>query len=585
MDSERSDAAFVVAEVQDANGNIVPTAADNVTFAVTGPATYMGGSQQYVADPSWANYYQDAFSAANSNVIESVPYAFFHAPGDPELNFEGGLQKIALRSTFTPGIVTVTASAPGLVSGSVQLTSVTQPAPSQSQPPVIIVPPVDTAISAGYPATFTVAASGSGTLSYQWSVNGSQVPEATSATFITPATTLAENGESITVTVTSGFGTVTSIPVSLTVNAAANVVITSQPASQTTVVGQAATLTVTASGSPELKYQWFENGVQVASGPQNSYTTPILTSAGTESFYVIVSNPLGQVQSQIAVLTVNAPTPISITTQPAGEIVATNQPVQFTTVVAGSAPYTYQWQFTPTGSSAIILVSNAQTSNIITYTIPAMSSANVGAYTVTVNNAANLPATSVPAQLTLAPPGVNLALNKTATSSSTQNACADGTTTPPYSGANCLGPENAVDGDVQTRWGSITAGAPPTPPVAGVDPSWLQVDLGSVQSFNTIIINWENAYATQYQIQYTNSDPATNPTWNVAYTNSVGAGGNETLNFSTVQGRYIRMNGIQRGTQYGYSIYEFQVYDVPQCGGQRSATRSVLPIPRWSQTT
>jgi beta-galactosidase len=565
--SNGSDAAFVTAQVEDAQGNLVPTAADNVTFSVSGPATYMGGSEQYVADPSWTNYYQDAFSEANSNVINGLPYAFFHSPGDPELNFEGGLTKIALRSTFTPGTVTVTATAPGLVSGSVQLTSVTPPPPVQSQPPAIIVPPIDTATTAGYPATFTVAASGSGTLSYQWSVNGSPVAGATGTTYTTPATTIADNGESVTVTVTSSFGTVTSNPVTLTVSSGANVAITSQPASQTVVVGQTATLTVFATGSPEINYQWFENGVQVASGPQNTYTTPVLNATGTDNFYVIVSNPLGQVQSSTAVLTINAPTPVSITTQPVGQIVATNQPVQFTAVVAGSAPYTYQWQFTPSGGSPTILVSNTQTSNVITYTVPAMSSASVGAYTVTVNTAANAPLTSAAAQLTLAPPGVNLALNMPATSSSTQNACTDGTTTPPYTGTGCLGPENAVDGNLQTRWGSATAGAPPTPPVAGVDPSWLQVDQGSVQSFNTVIINWENAYATQYQIQYTSADPATNPTWNVAFTNNAGVGGTETLNFPTVQGRYIRMYGIQRATNYGYSIYEFQVYNVPQCGG------------------
>ncbi|QRN55656.1 discoidin domain-containing protein [Dyella caseinilytica] len=563
-----SDAAFVVAEVEDADGNLVPTAADNVTFSVSGPATYMGGTQQLVADPSWTSYYQDAFSQANSNVIAGVPYAFFHSPGDPELNFEGGLQKIALRSTFTPGTVTVTASAPGLQSSSVTLTSVTPPASSQSEAPVIIVPPVSEATTSGYTATFSVVASGSGTLSYQWSDASGPIAGATSATYTTPPTTAANNGDTYTVTIASSFGTVTSTPVTLSVDAPANVAITTQPASQSVVDGQSATLTVAATGSPTLTYQWYQIGSGAISGATSAtYTTPVFTAAGSTSFYVVVANELGSVQSSTAVVTVDAATPVSIATQPASTIVPINEPVQFTAVVAGSAPYTYQWQFTPPGGTATILTSGTQQSNTLTYTIPAVSAANVGAYTVTVNNAAGAPATSNTAQITLAPPGVNLALDTVATASSSQNACTDGTTTPPYSGTNCLGAENAVDGNLSTRWGSAVANAPPTPAVAGVDPSWLQIDLGSVQSFNTVVINWENAYATQYQILYTNADPSTNPTWNVAYTNNAGVGGTETLNFPTVSGRYIRLNGIQRATQYGYSVYEFQVYNVPQCGG------------------
>ena len=566
--SNGSDAAFIVAQVQDANGNLVPTAADNVTFTVTGPATYMGGTQQLVADPSWTNYFQDQYSKTHPGLNGNSPNLYFHSPLDPELNFEGGLQKIALRSGFTPGTVTVTATAPGLVSGSVQLTSVAPPAPSQSQAPAIIVPPLDTAVTAGFPATFTVAASGSGTLNYQWSVAGSEVPGANSPVFVTPSTTLAQNGESVSVTITSasGFGTVTSNPVTLSVSAPTKVAITTQPASLIGVVGQSATLTVVATGSPQLNYQWFENGTQVATGPQASYTTPILTASGTNTFFVIVSNPLGQVQSSTAMLTVNPATPVSITTSPVNQIVPTNQPVQLTAVVAGSAPFSYQWLFTPPGGTPTILSSNTQNSSTIVLNIPAMSSANVGSYAVVVNNAANVPATSAAANLTLAPPGVNLALGKTATSSSTQNACKDPTTAPPLSGVNCLGAENAVDGNLTTRWGSATAGAPPTPPVAGVDPSWLQVDLGSVQSFNTVIINWENAFAAQYQIQYTNEDPATNPTWGVARTITAGVGGTETVNFPTVQARYVRVLGTLRDGAFGYSIWEFQVYNVAQCG-------------------
>ncbi|MGI4828982.1 MAG: discoidin domain-containing protein [Janthinobacterium lividum] len=565
--SNGSDAVFVTAQVEDAQGNLVPTAADNVTFSVTGPANYMGGSEQLVADPSWTTYYEDAFSKANSNVISGVPYAFFHAPGDPELNVEGGLTKIALRSSFTPGTVTVTATAPGLASGSVQITSVAPPAPVQSQAPAIIVPPVSQSVTAGYAATFTVAASGSGTLSYQWFKSGSAIAGATGTSYTTPVTTLADNNEAFSVTVMSGYGTVSSGAVTLTVASPANVAITTQPASQSTVVGQSVNLSVVATGSPQLTYAWYEDGVQVSSGALNSFTTPVLTAAGAHTFYVIVSNPLNTVQSANAVVTVNAATAVSFTTQPASQIVTANQPVQLTAVVAGSNPYTYQWQFTSSNGSATILSSGTQLSSTVALTIPAMTSANVGAYTVTVNNAANLPATSIAAQLTLAPPGNNLALGRTATSSSTQNACTDATTAPAYTGTGCLGPENAVDGNLSTRWGSAAAGAAPTVVVPGVDPSWLQVDLGSAQSFNTVVLTWEAAYAAQYQIQYTNADPATNPIWSVATTNSSGAGGTETLTFPTVQARYIRLYGTTRSGSYGYSMYEFQVYNLAKLGG------------------
>ncbi|MES2932510.1 MAG: beta-1,3-glucanase family protein, partial [Pseudomonadota bacterium] len=48
--------------------------------------------------------------------------------------------------------------------------------------------------------------------------------------------------------------------------------------------------------------------------------------------------------------------------------------------------------------------------------------------------------------------------------------------------------------------------------------------------------------------------------WTTAYTQTAGAGGTETLNFPTVNGRFIRMTGTTRGTPYGYSLYEFEVY-------------------------
>jgi beta-galactosidase len=118
-----SDAAFVTATIEDSNGNWEPLASDLVTFSVTGPATYQGGTEQYVSTNT------NAYSNANSTYIGGVPDAFYHSPGDPELQVEGGMTRIALRSQFTAGTVTVTATAPGLASGSVSFPIVAVPDP------------------------------------------------------------------------------------------------------------------------------------------------------------------------------------------------------------------------------------------------------------------------------------------------------------------------------------------------------------------------------------------------------------------------------------------------------------------------
>ncbi len=124
----------------------------------------------------------------------------------------------------------------------------------------------------------------------------------------------------------------------------------------------------------------------------------------------------------------------------------------------------------------------------------------------------------------------NLALNQPATASSLENA---GT---PASAA--------VDGNTGTRWSSGFS-----------DPQWLQVDLGSARGVCKVVLNWEAAYGKQYQIQVSNDAQ----TWTSIYNQTNGAGGVETLNVSG-SGRYVRMYGTQRGTGYGYSLWEFQVY-------------------------
>ena len=515
-----SDAAFVVAEVQDANGIVVPTAANLLTFSVSGPATYMGGTQQYVATGS------DAYSTSGGR--SSINY---HAPGDPELAAEGGLSKIALLSQFTAGNVTVTATSPGLTTGTA--TFAIQPVPSFQSPPAapaIILPPASTAVTSGQPATFTVTATGTAPMTFQWSRNGAAIAGATAASFTTPPTATGDNNAQFTVRITNSLGSATSSAAVLTVVAPAAVAITTQPASRTAFVGQTATFSVAATGSPVLAYQWRRNGTAISGANAASYTTPVLTAADSGASYtVVISNPVNSVTSAAAVLTVNAAVPPSITQQPASVSVRANDPVSFSVTAGGTAPFSYQWLF----NGATIPGANAAT-----YTIPQVQNGDAGNYTVVVSNAAGS-VTSAAATLTIAPPGTNLALGRPATASSTQGGG--------------LEAGNATDGNLTTRWASA----------GGADPSWLQVDLGAVKPFNTVVLNWEAAFATQYQIQVSNDAQA----WSTAASTTSGHGGVETVIFPTVQGRFVRMFGQARATTFGYSLFELQVYNVPQCGG------------------
>lgn len=107
----------------------------------------------------------------------------------------------------------------------------------------------------------------------------------------------------------------------------------------------------------------------------------------------------------------------------------------------------------------------------------------------------------------------------------------------------------AVDGDSATRWQASKA----------EDDEYLQIDLGEEKSINRVTINWEAAYAEKYEIQVSLDGEE----WTrVAREN--GIAGEITSEFPATKARYVRMQGIARGTEYGYSIYEIQVYSALQ---------------------
>jgi hypothetical protein len=262
-------------------------------------------------------------------------------------------------------------------------------------PPTITTPPVSADVTVGQTATFSVTATGTAPLSYQWKKNGTAVSGATSSSYTTPATVSSDNGAQFTVVVTNSAGNVTSSAGTLNVHTAPYIP-SSEPASQTVNVGQTATFSVSAMGMAPLSYQWKKNGTAVSGATSSSYTTPATVSSDNGAqFTVVVTNSAGNATSNAATLTVNSTAVApSITTQPANQTVNVGQTASFSVAATGTAPLSYQWNKNGTA------VSGATSSS---YTTPATASSDNGAqFTVVVTNSAGN-ATSSVATLTVIP--------------------------------------------------------------------------------------------------------------------------------------------------------------------------------------
>lgn len=118
-----------------------------------------------------------------------------------------------------------------------------------------------------------------------------------------------------------------------------------------------------------------------------------------------------------------------------------------------------------------------------------------------------------------------------------------------------FGATSAVDGDLGTRWSSGFS-----------DPQWIQIDLGSSARVDQVVLAWEAASARAYTL----SISADGTSWQELRRTTTGPGGTETLAVSGT-GRYVRLDLTQRATQYGYSLWEFQVF-----GTRGSAAETLL---------
>jgi len=186
--------------------------------------------------------------------------------------------------------------------------------PSTPSTPDVIAPsitsqPASLTVTAGSSATFSVTASGTAPLSYQWRRNGANIGGATATSYSVNATTTADNGASFSVVVSNTAGSIQSNSATLSVNPVTGpgAVITSQPSDSTVTVGQTAIFTVTASGTPTPTFTWQRSNdgntwTLISGATSATYSLATQISDDSALFRAVATNSGNTAYSQAAAL-------------------------------------------------------------------------------------------------------------------------------------------------------------------------------------------------------------------------------------------------------------------------------------------
>jgi len=239
-------------------------------------------------------------------------------------------------------------------------------------PVVILVPPAPASLCEGDPLSLAVDAAGSPPLAFQWRRDGAAIPGATGATYTVPAVGSADAG-TYSVSVTNACGSSDSGGAAVVVDIAPSISV--PPQGVEVCPGEAVTLTVDASGSAPLSFQWLLDGSPIPGANSDSLAIPATFAGDAGSYTVEISNGCGSVASAPAAVTLGeAP---SISADPVGAQVCPDAPFSLTVAFAGSEPISVQWLLEgvpiPGATSA-------------TYSVAAAGAADAGAYSAAVTN-------------------------------------------------------------------------------------------------------------------------------------------------------------------------------------------------------
>ncbi|MBP6865888.1 MAG: immunoglobulin domain-containing protein [Candidatus Didemnitutus sp.] len=213
--------------------------------------------------------------------------------------------------------------------------------------PLIGSQPASRTVTLGSSTTLSVSAVGIPRVSYQWRKAGVDLPGATQPT-LTLTNLSAADAANYTVVVTNSAGSLESELATVSVDGTAvPPVITTQPASQTVTEGEGFTLSVAASGTAPITYQWRKDGAVIAGATAATYTVGAATPLDAGSYTVDVTNAGGTATSDAAVITVKGIGLIrpggyaaSVTGGAAGDTVTVNTALALKTYAESATPYT-----------------------------------------------------------------------------------------------------------------------------------------------------------------------------------------------------------------------------------------------------
>ena len=235
------------------------------------------------------------------------------------------------------------------VKGSANSTKPDQVAPS------ILTQPASQSVIAGQAATFSVSASGTAPISYQWRKNGTSIGGATAATYTTTATATSDSGSQFSVVVSNSTGTVTSNAATLIVNSALMSIIVS-PNITTVTMGNTQQFLATVTGTSNTAVAWSVRGadcVGVACGtisPNGLYAPPAsLPSAGTVT--VKATSVADPTKSASATVVLVAAVAVLLGIAPTSASVPASDTQLFTATVAGTSTSAVSWSVSGAGCS------------------------------------------------------------------------------------------------------------------------------------------------------------------------------------------------------------------------------------------